>query len=197
MLHNLMDKPSRKVFHEQVILLVEGRLFMLLAIGFLIWFWYLFIIDVCYGRLHVRWVDILLLFFVTTLGGFVLWHFWYRCFGRLIIDEDEIIWKCPFMKTRRLHKEEIRYTGFDYRLKGGSLRDITTMDMAYFSKRPYPKEAVNKSYRIRNSDDFIKFHASKKLCLHLSEWLPEPRNRIFDAAYDSFVRKECRRRKRR
>ena len=78
------------------------------------------------------------------------------------------------MKTRRLHKDEIRYTGFDYRFKGGSLRDITTMDMAYFSKRPYPQEAVNRSYKLRNSDDFIKFHASKKLCLHLSEWLPNP-----------------------
>lgn len=196
-LRSSIDKTKRKVFYEQIILLVEGRLFMLLIVVFLVWFWHLFIIDVYSGRLHVRWADILLLFFVTALAGFVLWSFWYRCFGRLIIDENEIIWKCPLMKTRCLHKEEIRYTGFDYRFKGGSLRDITTMDMAYFSKLPYPQEAVNKSYKLRNSDDFIKFHASKKLCLYLSEWLPEPRNRIFGAAYDNLVRKECRRRKRR
>ena len=191
-----MHNPKRKVYHEHIILLIEGRLLMLFFVAGLIWLWMLFIRDGA-DSLRENIFSILFLLAITGLAAIAFYGFWDRCFGRLIIDEDEIIWKCPFMKTRRLHKDEIRYTGFDYRFKGGSLRDITTMDMAYFSKKPYPQDAVNKSYKLRNSDDFIKFHASKKLCLHLSEWLPEPRSRIFDAAYDNFVRKERRRRKRR
>lgn len=193
-MRDTMDKPKRKVYHEHIILLIEGRLLMLFFVAGLIWLWALFIRDWS-GSLRENIFSILFLLAITALAAIALYGFWYRCFGRLIIDEDEVIWKCPLMKTRRLRKDEIRYTGFDYRFKGGSLRDITTMDMAYFSKYPYPQEAVNKSYKLRNSDNFIKFHASKKLCLHLSEWLPEPRNRIFDAAYDNFVRKERRRRK--
>ena len=195
-MRDTMHNPKRKVYHEHIILLIEGRLLMLFFVAGLIWLWTLFIRDGA-DSLRENIFSILFLLAITGLAAIAFYGFWYRCFGRLIIDEDEIIWKCPFMKTRRLHKDEIRYTGFDYRFKGGSLRDITTMDMAYFSKKPYPQDAVNKSYKLRNSDDFIKFHASKKLCLHLSEWLPEPRNRIFDAAYDNFVRKERRRRKRR
>lgn len=187
MLHNLTDKKSnRYVFREHIILLIEGRFFMLALIGFLIWFWSLFLKDLS------TFIDEALLapLIATILAAIVFHEFWYRCFGRLIITENEIIWKCPFMRTRRIRKNEIKYSGFDYRFSSGNLRNITTMDMAYFSKQPYPKENIGKSYRLRNSDNFIKFHASEKLCFCLREWLPEPHNRIFANAYNSFLKKE-------
>lgn len=159
---------------------------MLLFIGFTGFIWYLFFRDT------PALLDKAILFpiCVTVLACIPLHEFWYRCFGRLIIAEDEIIWKCPFMKTRCLGKAEVKHVGFDFRFSSGALRNITTMDMIYFSKHPYPEKYVGKSYKLRPNDDFIKFHASKKLCLCLRDWLPEPRNRVFAAAYDSFLRQD-------
>lgn len=196
---------KKQVFHEHIILLIEGRLLAFLSIGILAAIWFGMIKDIL--KVHSineasQWVSqnllsILGILLFTVLEVVFLWEFWYRFFGRLFITENEIIWKCPFMKTRRLNQTEVKYAGFDYRFSSGSLRNITTVDMAYFSKHPYPQEYVGKSYKLRNSDDFIKFHASKKLCFCLQEWLPEPRNRIFAAAYESFLRKENRSRRNR
>lgn len=192
MLHNLTDTPRRRqVFHEHIILLIEGRLLMLLFVGFVLFMWYLLLRD----RPSPLGLAILFNLGVTALVCIPLYTFWYRCFGRLIVTEDEIIWKCPFMKTRRLDRTEIKYTGFDFRFSSGSLRSISTMDMIYFSKHPYPEKYVGRSYKLRPNDDFIKFHASKKLCFCLQTWLPEPRNRIFAAAYESFARQKKRRRR--
>lgn len=193
-MRNSTAKPiKRHVFHEHIILLIEGRLLMLLFIGVTGFIWYLFFRDTS------ALLDKAILFplCLTALVCISLREFWYRCFGRLIIAENEIIWKCPFMKARRLGKAEIKYAGFDFRFSSGSLRNITTMDMIYFSKHPYPEKYVGKSYKLRPNDDFIKFHASKKLCLCLLEWLPEPCNRVFAAAYDSFLRQQTRRHKKR
>lgn len=196
---------KKQVFHEHIILLIEDRLLAFLSIGILAAIWFGMIKDILKVQSineASQWVSqnllsILGILLFTVLEVVFLWEFWYRFFGRLIITENEIIWKCPFMKTRRLNQTEVKYAGFDYRFSSGSLRNITAVDMAYFSRHPYPEECVGKSYKLRNSDDFIKFHASKKLCLCLQEWLPEPRNRIFAAAYESFLRKENRSRRNR
>ena len=53
-------------------------------------------------------------------------------------------------------------------------------------------ECQNKSYLLRNKKGFIKFPAGEKLCRYMSEWLPEPYERVFAAASDGY---EARRRK--
>ena len=183
------ELPKRRVFHEHIILLIEGRILMLLFIGFTGFIWYLFFRDT------PSLLDKAILFplCVTALVCIPLHEFWHRCFGRLVVTEDEIAWKCPFMRTVRLQKTEIRYTGIDYRWPGPALKAVTSMDMAYFSTTPYPQKCRNKSYLLRNKKGFIKFPASEKLCRHMSVWLPEPYERVFAAASDGY---EARRRKR-
>ena len=181
--------PKRRVFHEHIILLIEGRLLMLLFIGTTGFMWYLFFRDT--SALLDK--AILTPLCITALVCIPLHGFWYRCFGRLIIVEDEIIWKCPFMRTVRLKKAEIKYTGIDYRWPGSVGKAVTPVDMAYFSTTPYPQECRNKSYLLRNKKGFIKFSAGEKLCRHMSVWLPEPYERVFAAASDGY---EARRRKR-
>lgn len=61
-----------------------------------------------------------------------------------------------------------------------------------FSTKSYPQECRNKSYLLRNKKGFIKFPAGEKLCRYMSEWLPEPYERVFAAASDGY---EARRRK--
>ena len=183
------ELPKRRVFHEHIILLIEGRILMLLFIGFTGFIWYLFFRDT------PSLLDKAILFplCVTALVCIPLHEFWHRCFGRLVVTEDEIAWKCPFMRTVRLQKTEIRYTGIDYRWPGPALKAVTSMDMAYFSTTPYPQACRSKSYLLRNKKGFIKFPASEKLCRHMSVWLPEPYERVFAAASDGY---EARRRKR-
>ena len=130
---------------------------------------------------------------VTVLACIPLHEFWYRCFGRLVVTEDEIVWKCPFMRTVRLKKAEIRYTGIDYRWPGPAQKAVTPVNMAYFSTTPYPQKCRNKSYLLRNKKGFIIFSAGEKLCRHMSAWLPEPYERVFAAADDGY---EARRRQR-
>lgn len=187
------ELPKRRVFREHIILLIEGRLLMLLFIGFTGFIWYLFFRDTPSLLNKV----ILFPLCVTALICIPLHEFWYRCFGHLVVTEDEIIWKCPFMRTVRLKKAEIRYTGIDYRWPGPARKAVTPVDMAYFSTTPYPQECRNKSYLLRNKEGFIKFPASEKLCRHMSEWLPEPYERVFAAAsngYEAQRRQRARRR---
>ena len=183
------DIVKRKVFHEHVILLIEGRLLMLLFIGTTGFMWYLFFRDT------PALLDkaILIPLCITALVCIPLHEFWHRCFGCLVVTEDEIVWKCPFMRTVRLRKTEIRYTGIDYRWPGSARKAVTPVDMAYFSTTPYLQECRNKSYLLRNKKGFIKFPAGEKLCRYMSEWLPEPYERVFAAASDGY---EARRRKR-
>ena len=183
------ELTKRRVFHEHIILLIEGRLLMLLFIGTTGFMWYLFFRDT------PALLDkaILIPLCITALVCIPLHEFWHRCFGRLVIVEDEIIWKCPFMRTVRLKKAEIKYTGIDYRWSGSVGKAVTPVDMAYFSTMPYPQECRSKSYLLRNKKGFIKFPASEKLCRHMSVWLPEPYERVFAAASDGY---ESQRRKR-
>lgn len=183
------ELTKRRVFHEHIILLIEGRLLMLLFIGTTGFMWYLFFRDT------PALLDkaILIPLCITALVCIPLHEFWHRCFGRLVIVEDEIIWKCPFMRTVRLKKAEIRYTGIDYRWPGPAQKAVTPVDMAYFSTTPYPQKCRNKSYLLRNKKGFIIFSAGEKLCRHMSAWLPEPYERVFAAADDGY---EARRRQR-
>lgn len=183
------ELPKRRVFHEHIVLLIEGRLLMLLFVSTTGFIWYLFFRDT------PNFLDRAILFplCVTVLACIPLHEFWYRCFGRLVVTEDEIVWKCPFMRTVRLKKAEIRYTGIDYRWPGPAQKAVTPVDMAYFSTTPYPQKCRNKSYLLRNKKGFIIFSAGEKLCCHMSAWLPEPYERVFAAADDGY---EARRRQR-
>lgn len=186
------DIVKRKVFHEHIILLTEGRFLMLAVLAVMVWLPYLFVQDRMAEMMLAWWEIPFLLLVEVSLYYALLRQFWYRCFGCLMVTEDEIVWKCPFMRTVRLRKTEIRYTGIDYRWPGSARKAVTPVDMAYFSTNSYPQECRNKSYLLRNKKGFIKFPAGEKLCRYMSEWLPEPYERVFAAASDGY---EARRRK--
>lgn len=126
------DIVKRKVFHEHIILLTEGRFLMLAVLVVMVWFLYLFVRDRMAGMTLAWWEIPFLLLVEVSLYYALLRQFWYRCFGRLMVTEDEIVWKCHFMRTVRLRKTEIRYTGIDYRWPGSARKAVTPVDMAYF-----------------------------------------------------------------
>ena len=165
---------------------------MLAVLAVMVWLPYLFVRDRMAEMVLAWWEIPFLLLVEVSLYYALLRQFWYRCFGCLVVTEDEIVWKCPFMRTVRLRKTEIRHTGIDYRWPGSARKAVTPVDMAYFSTNSYPQECRNKSYLLRNKKGFIKFPAGEKLCRYMSEWLPEPYERVFAAASDGY---EARRRK--
>ena len=96
------DIVKRKVFHEHIILLTEGRFLMLAVLAVMVWLPYLFVRDRMAGTMLAWWEIPFLLLVEVSLYYALLRQFWYRCFGCLVVTEDEIVWKCPFMRTVRL-----------------------------------------------------------------------------------------------
>ena len=165
---------------------------MLAVLAVMVWLPYLFVRDRMTGMMLAWWEIPFLLLVEVSLYYALLRQFGYRCFGCLMVTEDEIVWKCPFMRTVRLRKTE-----FDIPASttAGRVRRESGYACRYgvfFSTKSYPQECRNKSYLLRNKKGFIKFPAGEKLC-HMSEWLPEPYERVFAAASDGY---EARHRKR-
>ena len=128
------DIVKRKVFHEHIILLTEGRFLMLAVLAVMVWLPYLFVRDRMAGTMLAWWEIPFLLLVEVSLYYALLRQFWYRCFGCLVVTEDEIVWKCPFMRTVRLRKTEIRYTGIDYRWPGSAKSGYACRYGVFFHK---------------------------------------------------------------
>ena len=135
------------------------------------------------------------------LGGFGV--YFYRTFGWLLswltFTETEVIWRCPFRKTRRIPREECRYAGIHQCMFGKSERTgQPAMGVkAFISTKPYPGYA-NISL-LKNTDEFVTGFVTYRLCKVLSEWLPDPQNRCFisEAARMERDRRGMRRRRER
>ena len=173
---------KRQVFREHIILVIEGRLFMLMLLSFSIYGIFIFCRDA--SSLTTRdWIFGILTFgLMFFLCGFVLHYFWYRCFGKLIITEDAVTWRCLGYLPKTIRKEELRAVGINDNRKTNVVPDVhgTGFKSVYFSTKPYPIEYDGKIDKLRNSRDFIKFPVSGKLSVCLSEWLPDPQCRKFE-----------------
>ncbi len=119
--------------------------------------------------------------------------------GWLTFTETEVIWRCPFRKTRRIPREECRYAGIHQCMFGKSERTgQPAMGVkAFISTKPYPGYA-NISL-LKNTDEFVTGFVTYRLCKVLSEWLPDPQNRCFisEAARMERDRRGMRRRRER
>ena len=119
--------------------------------------------------------------------------------GWLTFTETEVIWRCPFRKTRRIPREECRYAGIHQCMFGKSERTgQPAMGVkAFISTKPYPGYA-NISL-LQNTDEFVTGFVTYRLCKVLSEWLPDPPNRCFisEAARMERDRRGMRRRRER
>lgn len=180
-------KEHNQVFREHLVLVIEGRLFLLLL---------LFIPIVCLAVLLyfgivqkvLLWSIILLFFIITPLTGFVVYHFWYRCFGKLVIRHDEIVWRCAFMNSCRIQRSECYYAGIESFTEGNIVADVHNSGFrsVFISTVPYPTEYRGRINLLHNSDHFIKFPVSAKLCICLADWLPDPQNRVFISLSEQF-----------
>ena len=98
-----------------------------------------------------------------------------RAFGRLLVYEDKVVYKCPFRRKRMLKIKDCVYMGVENYEKLNRGMPIVRGDeisFIYFSNKPYPKEFSGKITALKNSKDFIKFSYTDKLAEAVIEVFP-------------------------
>ena len=188
---------KRQVFWTHPLLLIGGRLFCLLGLGVTLF------LD---GSTLYEWIStgtvtdlglsVVVSLLCTALAAVVFYHFWPQCFSRLILAEDEVIWRCLFMRPRKITKDACRHIGIKEAMieKGKGKWVSTGTQWVWFSTQPFPEG--NTISQLRTGKGFIKFPLSVRLSGALGEWLPEPKNLPFQNIYEK-ARLERKRRKER
>ena len=186
----------KKVFRTHIVLVTEGRFFMLFCLLFLVWRIYVSIYSIIRDPSTLNIFCLIFDSFLLSLFYFGMCpFFWPRCFGKLIVTDEKITWKCLGMLTRSIAVEDINYAVFRVYNEDNVVRTEVYQDSFLYillSKEPIPEKTVNK-YKCGKS--FIIFSSSPKLCKALGEVLPYPQNKKFIARgeeYDRIIRKRKR-----
>jgi hypothetical protein len=147
---------------------MEGRAFLLFSIAvmsfIIIIFTRFLIIDWSLEKLIYLAFMILI---ILPLMCFVLYHLWYRCFGKIIISDNCIEWRCIFMRSHRLSFDKCKYAGIQIFWKDNVVKyDIYNTGFAfiYVSTKPYPSEYEGRIDKLRCTDEFIKFPRNERIC---------------------------------
>ena len=109
-----------------------------------------------------------------------------RAFGRLLVYEDRVVYKCLLRKTRVLRFEECEYIGvenFDKLNRGLPVVRGDETSFIYFSKNPFPQKYVGKVTTLKNSKDFIKITYTDKLAKALIDILPAEKDNLLRSFY--------------
>lgn len=171
---------KKTVFRPHIILLIEGRLFLLLLLGvfatFDCWALWSMITDFSLTAL----LACLLLGAISAIcGAICIPYFWHRCFEKLIITDTHIIWRCLFLKPHKIALADIRYANIHTFKEGNAVKNDfyhTGFESILLSADPVKDIRIDK---IRTNERLIKFMCTQKLCQALGESLPEPYNRLF------------------
>lgn len=193
---------QRKVFWTHPVLLIEGRFACFLLLGAVVFFngWPVYE-WLSTGTVNQWGWSLALAIMISVPSFFFLRFLWPQCFNRLILTDDAVIWRCLFMRPRKIGKDECRYVGIKEAMmewrKGNWVS--TGTQWVWFSNQAFPEE--KNISQLRTQKGFIKFPLSIKLCGALGEWLPEPKNLPFQSRYEKELlekkhRKERRQRKR-
>ncbi len=148
----------------------------------------------------------LLIYLIVMLGIAVGFFFWFvmspfifdRAFGRLIVYEDKVVYKCFLRKSITMKIEDIAYAGVDdfHRLREGILKFRgDEYSFIYLSKDPYPDEYRGKIILMKNKKGFIRFSYTDKLAEALIDILPAEKDNLIRAFYGKMKTQDIIRRK--
>jgi len=162
----------KKFFYPHIVLLFLGRFFFLFLNVFSI------VLTVNILRIFVDNFTITAVFYILFLLGLdflCLWltkYFWQQIWGKLILEEDRIVWKCLFCKTVSIPYSSIRHVSIHSFYEQNVIRyDIYKTGFCYcvISKSPCPIRRVDK---VKCSNGTIKWMCSEKFCLELMKKIP-------------------------
>ncbi len=109
-----------------------------------------------------------------------------RAFGRLLVYEDRVVYKCFFRKPIKMSIKEIQYAGVeDFHLLNRGLPEIRgdEVSFVYLSLEPYPEKYRGKISLLKPRRGFIKISYTDKLAETLIEILPKEKDNLIRAFY--------------
>lgn len=115
---------------------------------------------------------IMILFWGFLSGSYLIitWTSFHEKFlAKLIITDDEIIWKCIFKKSHTMQINSCTFVGVELESSFNKL----DYPFIYFATTWYPKMYAHKIDKLKNSDQFIKFWCTDKLADYLIASLPK------------------------
>lgn len=173
-----------KKYREHLLLITGGRLFLLSFVVFpLLMLVTIFQIeDMVFESPLQNVLFILFLCLFPIVPFTVLKPIWQRCFGTLVVDQEQIIFTGFLIRAIRMKIKDCKYVGlaaFSDGILDGSVNHTTynylnTVHISiYFSVEPCPRKCKNRIDLFHCKKGFIKFRYTDKLCSHIMSVFPK------------------------
>ncbi|MEE0802444.1 MAG: hypothetical protein UIJ86_01945 [Oscillospiraceae bacterium] len=171
-------------------ILLVARLFWLAGIVFSLVLICWAVEDVIQNGLHFEnglMYSFLALIFI--LGGYAAFHLWPLIFGELTMTADYVKWHALFMRSVKIPYSELRYVEIRHFDEGNVVPDLYGTGQMYLllSSKPLPKKRIDK---IRCGDGLIKYQFLMRDAQTLSEFIPEPFDRMFRTRAEIYAREK-------
>lgn len=174
----------RKTLYPHIILLTEGRLFFLMLAIFTFWILYVVL------RQYQGWqYCIILLVVIVPCSIYINRIFWPLCFGELTLTKDYVKWHGLFLRSVKIPYSELRYVEIRRFDEGNVAPDFYGTGQMYLllSTKPLPKKRIDK---IRCGDGLVKYQFLMRDAQTLSEFIPEPFDRMFRTRAEIYAREK-------
>ena len=170
----------KKVFRTHIILITLGRLFLTFVTVFGCYMLYMFVKFSIIERTIEFYIFSIILSVILGFFSIVSLPFlWPRCFGKLIVYKDKIVWRCLFLKTRKLRVTDIKQSAIKSFEEGNVIKyDFYNTGFLYMivSTKGIPNQIVSK---YKCNKELIIFPLNQKLCSCLADVLLPPQNAKF------------------
>ena len=169
----------KKVYRTNPILVLSGR--TLTGIALIV---PIFIVGVQIKNFELNgmWIFCLTVSIVMLILGILTckW-FWKNCWGKLIIKNDCVIWKCYFCKTQKLYFKDIKVAKVCEFIEGNVVKNanVHSTNSKYILLSSDSNIIKKRIDKIDCCKGTIKFMLSVELGSTLNEVLPKPYNQAF------------------
>lgn len=145
---------------------------------------YLIIRELVFG-----WVAYFFTLLMVVLGTYVVYILWPLCFGELTLTEGYVKWHALFMRSVKIPYSELRYVEIRHFGEGNVVPDLYGTGQMYLllSSKSLPKKRIDK---IRSGDGLIKYQFLMRDAQTLSEFIPEPFDRMFRTRAEIYAREK-------
>ena len=123
---------------------------------------------------------VIFLFIMGFFSTFILNYFWQQAWGKLILEEDKIVWRCLFRR-----KIEIKYTDIKRVVtRDFGSRNVVKVDvyktgfqwLLISTDYGLPSKPIDK---IKCKEGLIKWRNSDKVCRAMREFFPDRFRSVF------------------
>lgn len=118
-------------------------------------------------------------------------HYWPLCFGKLTLTENYVKWHGLFIRSVKIPYSELRHVEIRQFREGNVMRNAdlyrTGQEYVLMSVDSLPKTRIDK---IRSGDGLIKYQFLMRDAQTLSEFIPEPFDRMFRTRAEIYAREK-------